>query len=57
MQQAYRTCGVLGKAQTERLLTLYPELKHRNFELERENAELLKANGILKDALVFSQKI
>ena len=32
------------------------ELKQRNLELEKEIAELRKANDILKDALVFSQK-
>lgn len=32
------------------------ELKIRNRELERENAELRVANEILKDALFFSQK-
>ena len=32
------------------------KLKQRNLELERENAELRKANDILKDALGFSQK-
>ena len=33
------------------------EIKQRNLELGRENAELRKANDIFKDALVFSQKI
>ena len=32
------------------------ELKKRNLELERENAELHKANDILKDALGFFAK-
>ena len=32
------------------------ELRVRNRELERENAELREANNILKDALGFSQK-
>ena len=32
------------------------ELKQRNLELERENAELRKANDILKDALGFFAK-
>ena len=32
------------------------ELTQRNLELERENAELRKANDILKDALVFFAK-
>lgn len=32
------------------------ELRIRNRELERENAELREANNILKDALVFFRK-
>ncbi len=32
------------------------KLKQRNFEFERENDELPKANAILKDALVFFRK-